>query len=158
MARGQHGGTARVLCGAGTALLLQRRLLRNDGVRQRTDLPVPPARQHRDGDRRAELRAYGGMLRRLVLLGGGMLIHVSVERAPEPRPPRALRCAYGTRIAVVVASCSGPSSPLTDGGSVDARRDTGSLPVCGRHGDCDNGRYCDGEERCSPGEIDADER
>lgn len=57
---------------------------------------------------------------------------------------------------------TGGSTTAVDAGTTDATTgpdpttsSTGA-PVCRSHAECDNDRYCDGDERCEPGAADAD--
>lgn len=60
---------------------------------------------------------------------------------------------------VVLAACSTPDLPLSDAGWVDTGVTvTVPPPPCERASDCDNGRFCDGVERCEPGAPGADRR
>lgn len=61
--------------------------------------------------------------------------------------------------ALVLAGCD-TASTGTDGGGFDAatQPDGGSIEVCTAHSECDDGVFCNGAERCIPGEPGADPR
>ena len=58
--------------------------------------------------------------------------------------------------ASLVAACGDDSTPAGDAGFDATTVDGGNL--CRSASDCDDGRFCDGVERCAPGASDADER
>jgi hypothetical protein len=67
------------------------------------------------------------------------------------------RFAWTALAALSLVGCPSNPPPADDGGQADTGgRDAG--PRCAVDTDCDDGRYCDGVERCAPSDPSADAR
>src|SRR5690606_28768400 len=64
---------------------------------------------------------------------------------------------YLAALAAFFTGCSAPTESQ-DGGAADSAQDAASHAPCARHVDCDDGSFCNGTERCVPGDPTADAR